>query len=58
MASILKRYVPTVALLVLLSFVLSAGWLAIPALILLVQVATDRPGRFLRTISGRDSLRH
>lgn len=57
MTSILKRYVPTVALLILLSFFVSAGWLASPALILLVQVATDRPGRLLQVITGRKSIR-
>lgn len=48
----------TVALLILLSSFLSAGWLAIPAFILLVQVATDRPGRLLRSVTGRNALRH
>ena len=59
MTSILKRYVPTVALLILLSLFVSAGWLAIPAIILVIQVVTDRPGRLLRAITGRrGSLRH
>ncbi len=53
MTATLKRYVPTVALLVLLSMFMSTGWLAIPALILMVQVVTDRPGRLLRAITGR-----
>jgi hypothetical protein len=58
MISTLRRYVPTVALLILLSFFLHAGWLAIPAIVLVVQVLRDRPGPLLRTMTGRDSLRH
>lgn len=58
MTSILKRYVPTVALLILLIFFASTVWLAIPALILTFQVLTDRPGRVLRAVTGRNgSLR-
>lgn len=57
MTSTLKRYVPTVALLVVLSLFLPFGWLAIPAVILLVQVVTGRPGRLLRAITSGNSLR-
>lgn len=58
MVTILKRYTPTIALLVLLAFLLPAGWLAIPAVILVVQVVRDRPGRLLQAVSRRSSLRH
>jgi hypothetical protein len=57
--STLKRYVPTIALLIGLCFFLSAGWLAVPAIILIIQVVTDRPGRLLLAITGRSGrLRH
>jgi hypothetical protein len=40
-------------------FFLSAGWLAVPAIILIIQVVTDRPGRLLLAITGRSGrLRH
>jgi hypothetical protein len=55
--SVFKRYAPTLALIVLLAFLLPAGWLAIPAIILLIQVVTDRPGRLLRAVTGRSALR-
>jgi hypothetical protein len=58
MTSVLKRYVPTVALLILLSLMVSTVWLAIPAIILIVQVVSDRPGRLLRAVTGRGSALH
>ena len=53
MTATLKRYLPSVALVVLLGLFLPTGWLALPALLLIVQVVTDRPRRLLRLITGR-----
>ena len=49
--------ISTTALAVLLVIAACTGWLTIPAIILLIQLATGRYGRVLRSITGRQSGR-
>jgi hypothetical protein len=53
MTAIVKQRVSTTAVVLLLLLAICTGWLAIPAIILLVQLATGRYGRLLRAITGR-----
>ena len=54
MIEIDKQRVSSTALVILLLLAICTGWLAIPAVVLLVQLSTGRYGRLLRMITGRE----
>jgi hypothetical protein len=55
MTEINKQCVSTTALVILLCLAICTGWLAIPAIMLLIQLATGRYGRLLRMITECDA---